>query len=70
MRILVEATLPRHDDDRGLLAQASLLFFMYAVSGGRRTLPFLSELQGAHVVAAGRRHARFYWLVREIQHYC
>jgi hypothetical protein len=26
--------------------------------------------QGAHVAAAGRRHAQFYWLVREIQHYC
>jgi hypothetical protein len=32
----------------------------------------LVQEQGAHAAAAaaGRRHAQFYWLVREIRHYC
>jgi hypothetical protein len=39
MRILLEATLPRHGENRGLLAQVGLLFFIYAVSGRRRSRP-------------------------------
>jgi hypothetical protein len=61
MRFLLDEKSAMARRGQGLLAQVSILFFIYAVSGRRA---FSSKMQGAHVATAGRRHAQYYSLSR------
>jgi hypothetical protein len=58
--------LPRHGEDRGF-SHRSASFSSFMLS---RFAAVLVQEQGAHAAAAGRSHAQYYSLVREIRHYC